>query len=50
MLDGVRLVEILSINDIDLNFVTLINRIDIYFLKQNESTTEMSIDSMEHST
>ena len=50
MLDGVRLVETLSINYIALTCVSLINCIDIYFLKQNESTTEISIDSMEHST
>ena len=35
ILDGVRLVEILSINDIALTCVTLVNGIDIYFLKQN---------------
>ena len=50
MLDGVRLVETLSINDIALTCVALINCIDIYFLKQQESTTEISIHSMEHST
>ena len=37
--DGVRLVENLYINDIELTFVSLIDCIDVYFLKQNKCTT-----------
>ena len=47
--DGVKIMDTISINDIALTCVALINCVEIYILKNNEDLTEITIDSEDNS-